>query len=177
MRAQNDWAAIKRHYSRLSNRILSAPRNEWAADPYQWDMGQNMIFMTPIEENFWADCRDADLILYPQYPANGYFIDFANPAAKVAIECDGRAFHMDKERDAKREAVLTRSGWKMYRIEGWQCNQNYNEETKTLPFGVELAKAIGSIHGISRRERPPSNPRHVSEIAGRMLARFAQGLA
>lgn len=174
MTAQNNWGAIKRHYAKYHQRIMSAPRDEWALDPYLWDMGQHMIFMTPIEENFWADCLEADLILYPQYPANGYFIDFANPVAKVAIECDGRAFHMDKERDAKREAVLVRNGWKMYRIEGWQCNQNWNEETGRAPFGRELADCIGADHRISRRRKPPSIPRQVGEFTEAMMARLAR---
>ena len=174
MTAQNNWNAIKRHYAELSDRIKATPRNEWACDPYSWDAGKNMIFMTPIELNFWSDCRQADLILYPQYPACGYFLDFANPVSKVGIECDGRAFHMDKDREAKREGVLVRNGWKIYRIEGWQCNQEWDEETCRPPFGREMADFIGAFHGIKRREKQSSNPRHVGEFVDAMLARLAR---
>jgi very-short-patch-repair endonuclease len=167
MTAQNNWTAIKRHYADLNLRINACASNEWAVDPYSWDMGKNMIVMTPIEENFWADCREADLILYPQYPACGYFIDFANPAAKVGIECDGKAFHMDKERDALRQSVLEKAGWTIYRITGKECNENWDENGVKPPFGRVLADHIGSFHGIKRMRSKDqvSGARHVGEIA------------
>lgn len=171
MNQKNNWGEIKRHYRLLSDRILKTPRNEWACDPYLWDAGMHMIFMTPIEENFWADCRDADLILYPQYPACGYFIDFANPVARVGIECDGRAFHMDKARDDHRQGVLEDNGWTIYRIGGRECNENWNEETGRPPFGRRLADHIGANHGIRRNERPDRGFVHVGLL---MAARLTQ---
>ena len=164
MTAQNNWAAIRRHYATVKEQINSTPRDEWAIDPYMWDFGQGMIFMTPIEENFWADCREADLILYPQYPACGYFMDFANPVAMVGIECDGKAYHMDKARDAAREDVLVNRGWKIYRIQGWQCNQDWDEETGVPPYGRELADEIGKSHGIRRNPPISRGPVSVGEL-------------
>ncbi len=90
----------------------------------------------------------------------------------VGIECDGRAFHMDEERDAKRETVLVRNGWTIYRIEGWRCNQNWDEVTGKPPFGRELANHIGESHGIRRREKPATGSRLVGEIANEMMARL-----
>ena len=150
MTTQNNWTAIKAHYAKLNKQILSCPSNKWAADPYAWDMGQRIIFMTPIEENFWADCREADLILYSQYPACGYFIDFANPAAKVGIECDGKAFHVDKERDEYRQGVLERAGWSIFRISGRECNENWDSDMP--PAGRRLANLIGRNFRIKRAE-------------------------
>lgn len=146
MSANNKWNEIRAHYAAHEKRILSCSANRWAIDPYLWDQGKGMIFMTPIEENFWADCRDADLILYPQYPACGYFIDFANPVAKVGIECDGKAFHLDSERDARRQSVLERAGWSIFRITGRECNENWDEDRP--PAGRRLAELIGRNHGI-----------------------------
>ncbi|MFA5898050.1 MAG: DUF559 domain-containing protein [Hyphomicrobium sp.] len=167
MNIQNNWSAIRQHYADLNSQINSCVSSEWAIDPYSWDMGKHMIFMTPIEENFWADCREADLILYPQYPACGYFLDFANPVAKVGIECDGKAFHTDKERDAFRQSVLEKNGWIIYRITGKECNEDWDESGKTPPFGRVLADHIGSTHGIKRARRKDRSmgARHVGEIA------------
>lgn len=106
--------------------------------------------MTPIETNFWADARDAGAILYPQWPACGYFLDFANPVAKVAIECDGYAYHLDRESDAKRQAVLEAAGWTIYRISGRECNMDYDEETHTESPGKRLLDRICDRHGIKR---------------------------
>jgi very-short-patch-repair endonuclease len=52
------------------------------------------------------------------YPALGYAIDIAFPAAKIAIEVDGWAWHMDAERaaaDKRRQNALVRAGWTILR--------------------------------------------------------------
>lgn len=157
----NKWNEIIRFYECWNFKILTAKKDEWAIDPYEWDCGRGMIFMTPIEQNFWSDCREVGLVLYPQYPARGYFIDFANPVAMVGIECDGRAFHTDKDRDAKRQAVLERNGWTIYRIGGRECNEHWDEDTGKPPSGRILADQIGLLHGIKRRERREDRTLHI----------------
>lgn len=177
MYPENDWAAIRRHYAERKDRIMSSRANRWAIDPYSWDMGKGMIFMTPIEENFWADCREADLILYPQYPACGYFIDFANPVAKVGIECDGKAFHVDAERDAHRQSVLERAGWSIFRISGRECNESWDADVP--PTGRRLAESIGLNFGIKREVRH-SGTRQAGEVFmdrfGDILSRWTRGM-
>ena len=170
----NKWDEIRRHYAKFNRQIMATPRDRWAIDPYLWDCGKHMIFMTPIEENFWADCRDADLILYPQYPACGYFIDFANPVAMVGIECDGRAFHEDKERDAKRQSVLESRGWTIYRITGRDCNENWCEETGTPPKGRLLADEIGRRHGVKRSHDGSGECRSIREMVAAFFLRVEQ---
>jgi Uncharacterized protein conserved in bacteria len=52
------------------------------------------------------------------FPAAGYSIDVAFPAARVAIEVDGWAWHMDAERthaDKRRQNALVRQGWTILR--------------------------------------------------------------
>lgn len=146
----NNWRAIRAHYAEFGPEILAYRRDEWAIDPYQWDMGSGMIQMTPIEMNFWADARNANAVLYPQWPACGYFLDFANPVAKVAIECDGHAYHLDREADAKRQAKLEAAGWTIYRISGRECNMDYDEETHAESPGKVLIDRICADHGIKR---------------------------
>lgn len=102
----NNWNALREHYARHAKVIEACDRNEWAMDPYAWSTG--IMRMTPIEEWLWHDIRDANAVFYPQYPIGGFFVDFANPRAKVAIECDGAAFHLDKSKDEARRASPTR---------------------------------------------------------------------
>ena len=148
---KNNWAAIRTHYKKHTPAILAERRDEWGLDLYAWsDFGQPIIFLTPIEEWFWADSRDADLILYPQYPVGNLFVDFANPVAKVAIECDGAAYHINKQKDAIRDEFLSRLGWTVYRISGADCRKDFDEETKQSSPAAVLCKQIGLQHGIKR---------------------------
>jgi len=151
-RPQNKWNEIRAHYRDRQADIMATPINEWAfGGPYEWDHG--IIFMTPIETWFWADIRACDAVLYPQYPVLDFFVDFANPKAKVAIECDGAAFHMDKAKDAARDKRLTDLGWTVYRISGAHCRMEQDEETGAASIPHLFMRRICNIHGISRSGR------------------------
>jgi very-short-patch-repair endonuclease len=117
----NRWDAIREHYTRHHDLMMRTPPNEWAIDPYGWDVG--LLHFTPIEQFLWEDLRDANVVIYPQYPVGRFFVDFGNPVAKVAIECDGAAYHKDKVKDAERDRILQAFGWSVYRIRGRDCMQ------------------------------------------------------
>lgn len=137
----NDWDAIREHYAYFLPRIMAEARDEWAFDPYLWDNG--MLRMTPIEAWLWADLREVNAIVYPQFPVGGVFVDFANPVAKVAIECDGAAYHQDVAKDRKRDARLQALGWTVYRIPGWVCRTESDPETGRLgKAGVEVRRIV-----------------------------------
>jgi len=146
----NKWPVIRTHYKKHNPGILAERRDEWAIDPYAWDAQPPFIFLTPIESWFWADARNADLVLYPQYPVAGVFVDFANPAAKVAIECDGAEFHTNKCKDAIRDEGLAYIGWTVYRITGADCRKEFDEKEMRLSASADLCRQIGLRHGIKR---------------------------
>lgn len=148
---KNKWNAIAAFYKSYSAEILATPKNQWAMDPYAWDMGDAMIFMTPIEVAFWADVRQFDVVLYPQYPVAGVFLDFANPAAKVAVECDGAQFHLDKAKDEARDAALASRGWTVYRLTGRECKQDFNDETREYSVPAKLVQLLIQRHGIGNQ--------------------------
>lgn len=78
--------------------------------------------MTPIEYDMWQSIRVQGFFpLYPQYPVGKYFTDFGNPYFKVAVECDGKEFHLDKERDKRRDDDFKSLGWTVYRVPGSAC--------------------------------------------------------
>lgn len=148
---QNNWQLIKEFYDIFGPKILRGVKNEWAIDAYAWDTG--LVRMTPIENWFWQDIRQANAVLYPQYPVAGCFLDFANPVAKVGIECDGYAYHLDKEKDRQRDARLGRLGWTIYRITGADCFKEFDEEERRLSPAAKLMQEICETHGISRNSR------------------------
>jgi hypothetical protein len=110
---------VRAHY-RKHEAAITASRDEWAIDPYAWDHEAGIV-LTPIERALWHDIRAEDLVLYPQHPVGRFFVDFGNPAWKVAIECDGARWHVDAQRDADRQAQIEAMGWSVYRISGRDC--------------------------------------------------------
>jgi very-short-patch-repair endonuclease len=117
----NKRFAMFKHNYRIKQAMVDAGHESWLrGDPYaiaDW----SSIF-TPIEDALWVDIRCAGIAMWPQFPVGRYFVDFGNPAARIAIECDGKAFH-DVEKDAARDADLNRLGWTVLRIPGWRCKK------------------------------------------------------
>jgi hypothetical protein len=151
----NNWNAIRAFYHEAKTEILAAGANEWGIDTYLWD-GLDIIHFTPIEYWLWADIRLVDAVLYPQYPVGRFFVDFGNPAAKVAIECDGAAFHTDKVKDAARDAELNRLGWSVYRFPGWMCKGDFDDETGQPSESFLRMKEIAERNHIDRKSRKKS---------------------
>ena len=99
-------------------------------DPYFIDW---VIGFSPIESMVWNDIRGSGLPFYPQVPACGYFLDFACPMLKIAIECDGKDFH-DKQKDAIRDSKLEADGWIVFRLTGSECNRLLPDPTSNEEY-------------------------------------------
>jgi len=103
-------------------------------------------FDSPFEESVYQLLRDIGVKAIPQVGVSGYFIDLAVKAEEsddyiLAIECDGATYHSSKsarDRDRLKEEVLTRLGWKVYRI--WSTDWFKNRDN-------EVAKLIKVIKG------------------------------
>lgn len=140
-----------REFYRLANKeIFEAGRDEWGVDAYEIDW---VILFTPIEKALWHDIRDCNAILYPQYPVGKYFVDFGNPVAKVAIECDGSIYHKDEEKDAARQSEIEYLGWHVYRISGRDCFTEFNEETMESGYARKFVSSICENHRIGRHHQ------------------------
>jgi len=101
-------------YSKTNN------HSRWV-DPYSTGI-DFLHSYSPIEMMAWQVIRGyGHAPFYPQYPVGKYFLDFGNPIVKVGIECDGKEFHTDKEKDFKRDTELQELGWTIYRITGADC--------------------------------------------------------
>lgn len=89
-------------------------------DPYKFS--DWFEWLTPIERNVWSDIRYLGLPFYPQFPVGKYFLDFADPFKKIALEIDGKV-HLDaevKEKDKHKDTYLEKNGWTVIRIQGWK---------------------------------------------------------
>lgn len=152
------FARIQAHYAKHASAI-EGRRSEWAIDPYAWDHDAGIV-LTPIESALWQDIRAEGLVMYPQYPVGRFFVDFANPAARVAIECDGALWHTDAGRDKLRQDEIERMGWSVYRITGRDCltdTETIDDEDGRSSVRISVARrfirGIAARHAVSRMAR------------------------
>lgn len=76
---------------------------------------------SPIERRLYDALQLRGYYVKTQVPCGKYRIDLALPAYKIAIECDGRAYHstpQQKAHDRRKNAYLRKHGWKVLRFSG-----------------------------------------------------------
>jgi very-short-patch-repair endonuclease len=148
---------FRAHYIDLWPKVKALETWQWAIDPnaIEW----NDLF-SPIERVVWGFIREEGVVLYPQHPCAGYFVDFGHPKARVAIECDGKAFHQDKAKDAARQAAIEAKGWTVFRVTGSQCTRRGEQgfdaegEQYELPNpALALVRHLGREYQLSDRLR------------------------
>lgn len=98
---------------------------------------------TPIEFDVWCDLRCAGVRMWPQYPVGRYFVDFADPKLRIAIECDGKDWH-DEEADMSRDAELRALGWTVYRVPGSACKRTITPDFDALEYS-ESTEGNGEV--------------------------------
>jgi very-short-patch-repair endonuclease len=103
--------------------IRAVPANRWAFDAY--DFVRDGRFFTPIEREFWSVIRINGIVLYPQYPVGRFTVDFGNPVAGVAVECDGAAYHQDHAKEMARDAEIRAEGWEIFHLQGKEIFQEW----------------------------------------------------
>lgn len=107
---------------------------EFAYAPEEWleaTLAINPKAESPFEEAVYADLVRLGFTVTPQVPVGNYRIDLVaeDEDARVAIECDGDAFHQDAAADLSRQIVLERCGWKFIRIRG---SEYYRDPKETI---------------------------------------------
>jgi very-short-patch-repair endonuclease len=96
---------------------------EFAYAPDQWlesTQAVNPQAESPFEEAVYADLVRLGYKVTAQVPVGHYRIDLVaeDDDARVAIECDGDAYHQDAAADLSRQIVLERCGWNFIRVRG-----------------------------------------------------------
>lgn len=122
------WPLIRQIWEANMEAVLAGKADRYFVD---W----SRIF-TPIEELTWADIRSYPVYFFPQVPVGRRFVDFGDPILKVAIECDGRAYH-NTLRDTLRDLELAEHGWTVYHLTGSECSVR---ELPEYPTEEELGR-------------------------------------
>lgn len=153
---------IRKFYASWAEEIESCPPYSWAIDPY---VAAQVAQFTPIEAAMWSDLREEGAVMYPQFPVGGYFVDFGNPLAKVAIECDGAHHLAQRGADAERQSEIEARGWTVFRLSGGDCLRNGRawwevEAEADISPGLRLIREIASEFPICARfaRRMPNYP-------------------
>lgn len=82
---------------------------------------------SPIERRLYDALQLRGYYVQTQVPCGKYRIDLALPAYKIAIECDGRAYHstpQQKAHDRRKNAYLRKHGWRVLRFSGRMINRD-----------------------------------------------------
>lgn len=94
---------------------------------------------SPAELAFWGAACDVLPGIVRQYHVAGthYHLDFAVPAALLAIEIDGYAWHSSRKQrqhDSKRDRILTSLGWRVLRFTASEVLRNADRCAKEALF-------------------------------------------
>jgi ribosomal protein S27E len=100
----------------------------------QRELGRRHFGKSWLEERMGYALNKAGVIFEKQYPIkkgvdllgrdNYYFVDFAVLDMKIAIECDGVAWHTDKNKDDLRQVYIESQGWQVIRFTENEINSN-----------------------------------------------------
>lgn len=134
-----DWRARLQAIRALYQAHIDLGADFSAFDPYCLELHD---YWTPIEWRLWQDVRSLGRLRFvPQFPVGPYFLDFADPTRKIAIEADGKQFH-DAARDRKRDQDLfDRYEWRVFRVTG-------AETFRVRPSPWEVERALWERDGI-----------------------------
>jgi very-short-patch-repair endonuclease len=127
-------AILRQHYMEAMPEIMHQAKQNlsvWAVEPYAFNWGFNKN-----EQSLWGSIRRNLMVMYPEFPVLGWFVDFGNPFLRIAIEADSKKFH-NREKDVERDRKLLQINWKTFRV-------SYCENVET-PF-EELGERILDGH-------------------------------
>lgn len=127
------WGALRKIYAEMLPFI-----EDGQCDPYFIDW---LSVFTPIERDMWMSIRILGLPFYPQFPVGRYFVDFADPVHRIAIECDGKQWH-DAAKDAIRDADMRAMGWRVWRFTGSECVRGEDDPQSAHQRLAELSAGL-----------------------------------
>jgi hypothetical protein len=123
---------IAQNYRSYQKQVDAGLASWMHGDPYQ--IADWVTLFSPIEYDAWCEIRGYGAPLWPQLPVGKFFVDFGNPVAKIALECDGKEFH-DPIKDRERDATLATMGWRVFRVTGAECYQTRVMDDPADHFG------------------------------------------
>lgn len=108
-------------------------------------------FASPLEAAFW-DAWHArhGATLACQHRVGRWRCDFAHPATRVAVECDGASWHRDPESrayDAARDAELRALGWEVVRLTGEEIRRDVAGCAARVGAAIAARRRAGACAG------------------------------
>jgi very-short-patch-repair endonuclease len=153
---------VREYYEGFEQLIIrSTIKGQWQ-NTYAFDWASSF---SEAEFQAWQVIRlTGRCLMYPQYPVDKYFVDFGNPYYRIALEVDGKEFHLDKEKDKRRDEHLLCLGWKTFRITGAEAfkiidgieeinHRNWDElypEQRDIVLNWFMNTADGVIEALTR---------------------------
>jgi very-short-patch-repair endonuclease len=101
--------------------------------------------MTEVEKRLWRKLREFPNRFRRQHPIGKYIVDFACPAAKLAIELDGGHHAMQTETDEARSSEISRSGYRVIRF--WNSDVMENLDGVLEAIRGELKVSLSALGG------------------------------
>lgn len=131
---------------------------EFAYAPDQWlesTRAVNPKAESPFEEAVYADLIRLRYKVTAQVPVGHYRIDLVAEGddARVAIECDGDAYHQDAAADLSRQIVLERCGWKFIRVRGSEYYRNPQDAINRIVRELERL-GVTPTHAQTEQKEP-----------------------
>jgi len=123
-------------------------------------------FDSLFEQRVFLDLRERGFVIEPQVEVYQKSIDLvvAGQGGKLAIECDGAAFHGPDNyaADVERQQVLERIGWQFHRITD---TDYYFDHEATMDAAVDRLAAAGIYPaGMGRQGESISEPQQTADV-------------
>lgn len=159
---------------RIQREAAARPESQRVETPY------GTFWMSPIETKLYEAMRQEGLSPAPQFRIEAYYVDFAFPDLKVAVEADGAAYHSGERmlRDRRRDSFLRGRGWIVKRFYGTTIHNRAANcayvVKRELQDRQRQAVARAQREEAVRRERREAIARPFRRIAG-LLRREKKG--
>lgn len=83
-----------------------------------YEIADWFLILTKAERMFWDCIRSLAAPFYPEFPVGKYYVDFADPFRKIAIEVHSNKYHLGREeKDFIRQSNIEDLGWSVYHLE------------------------------------------------------------
>lgn len=79
---------------------------------------------SPIEEKLVGALQRFSVFPATQFKIGRCTVDICLPDDKIVIECDGAAYHTDKEKDQRRDDFITKQGYRVLRYTGSEITRD-----------------------------------------------------